>query len=598
MVGARKEPVTELDEQLAAEGKRLVRLCGKCASTDEGYDFAQKAVEEGRAAYSAKLDEPFGWIDILRETPVTTQQMRTAVADGLQRKWDLQDETIQGIFARSFSYVVESIPCELCGTLEQNDEDIIFQGEGAREQPVNEVDAQFAAEGKRLGRICHTCANERPRSGIRAAQKLESSWAKMKKAENNVCPRCLHKVPTDRNPGAYPGALSRVANVEICSSCGKDEVHGLGLVPMDKWPIAPKYHRAPCEAHEVPDLVHELVQGWKSPPWQFAARSQMERMIAMFGNKASSGDINEATTAEIAWEVDSLLQATLWWVGPEMCDLLYATMESVPDDTMVADLVRPAPRGLVILSKPWNGIDAMTGEQTMDIDAVLWGHANLPSVTVDGIAIPDSRRPCISLSSYACIDLDAGMGPQELLYSVSTGMISNAKAASYLGRNKEETAFALHGKIWSPLGRSDWPITDPLKQDLVPGALGAKSYQRSADDDRRFIAALWTLLNTRTVAEVRPHPISRQIRRRAQRNSVPSDVRVIYLRRPDRPNTPDPENPQRPARSHRWYVGAYYAHRWYGKGRTERKLTLVSASVRGPADKPFIAKKEVRKWIR
>jgi hypothetical protein len=38
------------------------------------------------------------------------------------------------------------------------------------------------------------------------------------------CPRCGRWIPTDDQPGAYPGADSRVDDTtEICSPCGVDE---------------------------------------------------------------------------------------------------------------------------------------------------------------------------------------------------------------------------------------------------------------------------------------------------------------------------------------------------------------------------------------
>lgn len=40
----------------------------------------------------------------------------------------------------------------------------------------------------------------------------------------NVCPRCQGWIPNNEQPGAYPGAISRIDNTtEICSSCGSDE---------------------------------------------------------------------------------------------------------------------------------------------------------------------------------------------------------------------------------------------------------------------------------------------------------------------------------------------------------------------------------------
>lgn len=67
----------------------------------------------------------------------------------------------------------------------------------------------------------------------------------MEKAVDNICPRCGGGVPNDDQRGAYMGALSRVADVEICSICGEDEAIAYlftqgefnGLVPQSEWPI-------------------------------------------------------------------------------------------------------------------------------------------------------------------------------------------------------------------------------------------------------------------------------------------------------------------------------------------------------------------------
>ena len=59
----------------------------------------------------------------------------------------------------------------------------------------------------------------------------------------NRCPRCLGAIPNNAQPGAYPGALSRVDNVtEVCSACGTEEaleqfMHDGMMVPMSMWPI-------------------------------------------------------------------------------------------------------------------------------------------------------------------------------------------------------------------------------------------------------------------------------------------------------------------------------------------------------------------------
>lgn len=55
-----------------------------------------------------------------------------------------------------------------------------------------------------------------------------------------MCPRCGHFIPNDEQPGAYPGAMSRLDNrTEICSPCGTAEameefINGKPM-PMSEW---------------------------------------------------------------------------------------------------------------------------------------------------------------------------------------------------------------------------------------------------------------------------------------------------------------------------------------------------------------------------
>lgn len=52
-----------------------------------------------------------------------------------------------------------------------------------------------------------------------------------------VCPRCEGYIPNNDNPGAYPGAVSRVDNAtEVCSACGVEEAI-VALVSIEFWPV-------------------------------------------------------------------------------------------------------------------------------------------------------------------------------------------------------------------------------------------------------------------------------------------------------------------------------------------------------------------------
>lgn len=56
-----------------------------------------------------------------------------------------------------------------------------------------------------------------------------------------TCPRCLHQIPNDKQPGAYMGAISRRDNTtEVCSACGTEEAmiqFGGGDLSTEVWPL-------------------------------------------------------------------------------------------------------------------------------------------------------------------------------------------------------------------------------------------------------------------------------------------------------------------------------------------------------------------------
>ena len=65
----------------------------------------------------------------------------------------------------------------------------------------------------------------------------------VKVMKTTTCPRCLHQIPNDQNPGAYMGALSRKDDVtEVCSACGTEEAmiqFGGGDLSNEEWPVEP-----------------------------------------------------------------------------------------------------------------------------------------------------------------------------------------------------------------------------------------------------------------------------------------------------------------------------------------------------------------------
>lgn len=454
------------------------------------------------------------------------------------------------------------------------------------------------------------------------------------RAKNHVCPRCRGPVPNLVNKGVYSGAISRTDNAtEVCSLCGNDEGDEDKfdrLVPQSSWPIpsrtkpvidlpssmisgpattmlapgevadvfqvgtsAPPLtqkvdlrvgtrnwkdggpHRKPWCPEKMPDLRHNLMDGWaKLWPYPFDAAAS----VALLDN------------------------ASLWWIGDEMCDLLYSTLAAIPADTKVENLTIPSEFGLVYFVKEWRGIAAETGERTAVINAITWA---------TGLVGPN-EEPCLSVQSYRYIDLGL-MDWQDSQMAKNLGLLDLAKAQTLgvttkLKEIKGRMERVCEGGAWAPLGRSDWPLSEQLDSPSAKYTMGESPYgprigtdtfDLSAQEDRRVISALFTLVNTASLTRVEESKPSRQVVKQAKKRGerIPSTVKVVYLRRPSRPRKPG-EASEGGHLSHRFPVRAHPRMQAYGPHHSLRRLIMVKGYVKGPQDKPFVAKETVNAWVR
>lgn len=76
------------------------------------------------------------------------------------------------------------------------------------------------------------------------------------------CPRCLGLIPSNANPGAHPGAMSRADKTkEICSECGREEALERHFnpehrcTPVSDWPI---------DSYRLVERV-DLWEEWRRP---------------------------------------------------------------------------------------------------------------------------------------------------------------------------------------------------------------------------------------------------------------------------------------------------------------------------------------------
>lgn len=305
-----------------------------------------------------------------------------------------------------------------------------------------------------------------------------------------------------------------------------------------------------CSPGDLPDIRLDLIAGWKTRGWRlneeiaFDNAPDVVKNERRFGKERNVGDL-------VKWQQGLLAVSDLWWISEEMCDLTLSVMPQVPKDTMIENLSAPSAQGLVVLAKPWMAIDA-ANDNTVRVDAISWGWTHLPSYNTNALSIFSYER-----------DTD---GRWEFI--------------SHRG--------------WIPLGRSDWPFTFPLGK---PVQEISEKYTQSTVEDRQFIAAMWTLVATASIAQVEKPRVARPVEKRSSRAGVPSAVRVVKLR--EIPNHSEGPAESRPVNwSHRWVVNAHPKMQPCGPGRAQRRLIFVGPYIKGPSDKPLVLKETVKAWVR
>ena len=292
----------------------------------------------------------------------------------------------------------------------------------------------------------------------------------------------------------------------------------------------------PWAAAQVPDARDSIVNCWEEEHYSLMVRDNKESLQHVRG----------------------LLHSGLYWVGDEMVDLLVATIPQVPLETVPEDLIIPEQAGFVVLAHTWETASDARSTDPLKVDAFAWA---ISAVSKDLI-------PCLSVDYY-----------------VNSQTITKEKMPL--------------GHDWYPLGRSDWPYGKQIddmshfsEDDPLP------LNPASITEDRQMISALFSLLAAEYVTETIIEKPSRQIQRQRERKGKPPvpGVKVIYLRRPK--NQSNSSNESGRHFNHRFLVRSHPRLQPYGPGRSQRKLIMVPAHIRGPRDAPFIPKEEVKAWIR
>jgi hypothetical protein len=274
----------------------------------------------------------------------------------------------------------------------------------------------------------------------------------------------------------------------------------------------------------------------------------------------------------------TLKDATLWWVTPDMVDLVDHASRTL-DVTLTHDMI-PDKAGFVYLEKPLIGIDADMPDRTVEVTAVMWGFDDLPPL----YGQPAQRA--LSISSYRRVTIGDEKLDEGLFYLSST--ILTAMQRRTAGGLRGDL---IKGDIWVPLGRTDWAFGQNANAPIFEDVL-SPNQQDSMAEDRRWLATIWLLASQPRLASIGEEKPSAPVRRRSERRDTSSNVRIVNVRQPVRSNG-DGEH-RRVEWSHRWIVSTHWRNQAYGPGRSLRRPTLILPYVKGPADKPLQVRQTVK----
>jgi hypothetical protein len=306
------------------------------------------------------------------------------------------------------------------------------------------------------------------------------------------------------------------------------------------------------------DVVHvreQLLRWWSQPgEWQWRFALQGRRKLPGWGENRSE----EAEGARW-WIADTIRKAELYWVSPEMTEVITTLAPSIPDTLPQP----PVPDAFVMFTKSVPGTDAETGDMIYT-SAFLWGTANLYRI-----------GEVVALETYAWRDL--------------------VQLYQGLPEKLQDRFREIYPMRLMPTGGSEWPL-DVETSDFDKLPSDEPLMQQSILEDRKLLSTFWALASQRIVLETLEQPGGRQAMRRAQREGRKLDeVRVIRLREPATRSRGDAGSDVE--WSHRWIVGKHWRNQWYPASGQHRPK-IIEAYQKGPADKPLVVRETVRALVR
>lgn len=300
-------------------------------------------------------------------------------------------------------------------------------------------------------------------------------------------------------------------------------------------------------AGSLPDIRDQIRRSWG--PDGIGSRFETELRAMPPEERPAVGEI--PTSHFQLW---SLSDCELWSVRPEAGDMIAQAAPSIPDDSSLADDMRPIGQGPGLLIAFEEGIECTT-----------W---------VDG-----SNPAPLQVMLATFFRISDHPGPLEHVNITWYYPVGDEFPAEFQGQ-------------WMVLVSSTWDIATAVSE---PSRVASNGLSGSDIEDRRLLLATLALVDQERIIESRVH-LDRPTRRRAERagrDAALDAVRICDLRRSVRDARVAAEAQEGRYR-HRWVVDGHWRSQPYGPKRSLRKPTWIAPHLKGPEGAPLLSGEKVK----
>jgi hypothetical protein len=293
------------------------------------------------------------------------------------------------------------------------------------------------------------------------------------------------------------------------------------------------------------------------------------------------------TRKSLEWIAETLVDAPLYWVSPEMCQLLQHAAPLLPPTTLVPELL-PSESGVVFFAEALEGQDAQTEGHTVHVSALVWGPCEFDVVDA---AHGRPETPPDAWGNPLIITEEEGT---EEDFIEKHGLVPGNEFR-FKGNGTSISTWRKWER-WLPLGRTDWPNGFDTEGEFAPPNF-TQVQLASIIEDRRWLAAFAILSQQTNVTHTRVVETEKYAAKRLRRRKItPPKVRLVDIHKPKSA----PSGQTRDVHwTKRWLVRGHWRQQAYGPGRTLRRPLYIQPFVKGPEDMPLEVSPEIVKvWRR